>query len=171
MNREQQFDRYLVGLPVAKCFEMFVADAGARIGQLVVATNARVARSLVLTWMENFEREMVHANESQKAIWTRLCESPDGNLNKQLFPYAVAVAFGSAKLIVHREFCFLDEQMALSVLRKASLVRHWPALRLLYIAMTDSNSLISHLPIEIISCVGKSISPHLFMKRISNSDH
>lgn len=87
-----------------------------------------------------------------------------------LFPYAVAVAFGGAKLIVHREFCFLDEQMALSMLRRASFSKHWPSMRLLYIGMTDSNSMLSSLPVEIVSSIAKTISPHLFMKRIPASE-
>ncbi len=166
---QKKLSRFLFDLPVIECFGMTVS--GGVIGELIAAPNARIARSLVLTWMENFDREMIHATDHQKSVWQRLCESPDGSLIRGQFPYAVTVVFGSAKMFVHREFCLVEERLALGVLRKASFAEHWPALRLLYIGMSDPQSQLSVLPSELVAAIAEKISPHLFMKQIPQHVH
>ncbi len=166
-------EAYFKGLRVVEAFSMPVTNATARIAGILSRseTNGRLARSLVLTWIENFDNEMTLARTPLRSVWQRLTEAPDGD--ERGHPYCVTVSFGedTTRMFVHRELCFLEGAQARRAVKAASFEQNWPLLRLMYVAARkESTSPFSHLPNEILVAIGTFVAPHMYIRNFGFVD-
>ena len=153
------------GLRVAEAFAMPITDPGAHISAILPSeeSSERLARSLVLTWIDDFDAEMQAASGPLRRVWQRLTEAPNGDVRGH--PYCVTVSFGETRFFAHRDLCFVAGDQARRVLRDTSFALNWPSLRLMYIAARkEPESLFASLPNEILLAIGSFVAPHWYIR-------
>ncbi len=153
------------GLRVVEAFSMPVTDTAAHISAILPSeeSSERLARSLVLTWIDDFDGEMQGASGALRRVWQRLTEAPNGDVRGH--PYCVTVSFRETRFFAHRDLCFVGGEQARQVLRDTSFALHWPGLRLMYVAARkDPDSLFAMLPNEVLLTIGTFVAPHLYIR-------
>jgi hypothetical protein len=153
------------GLRVVEAFSMPITDSTACISAILPSeeSSERLARSLVLTWIDDFDAEMQGASGALRRVWQRLTEAPNGDVRGH--PYCVTVSFRETRFFAHRNLCFVEGEQAQRVLRNTSFAVNWPGLRLMYIAARkEVDSFFASLPNEILLAIGTFVAPHLYIR-------
>ena len=109
--------------------------------------------------MEEF-RDMNTAGPYYQRVWDRLCQAPDGDIRG--FPHFARIAVGESSLFCHRDLVFLEYEHAKNALKNACIKKNWTQLRLVYIGMSDPESLFAQLPLELIHNIATRVAPYAF---------
>jgi hypothetical protein len=164
-GREGVVEQLFRGLRVAQAFAMPITAPDAHISAILPSeeSSERLARSLVLTWIDDFDAEMQAAGGPLRRVWQRLTEAPNGDVRGH--PYCVTVSLGESRFFAHRDLCFVAAEQARRVLCDTSFALHWPGLRLMYIAARkEPESLFASLPNELLLAIGTFVAPHWYIR-------
>ena len=158
LENEDLLSKYLVGLKIQEAFGLWLGSQ-AKICQLPEEkARMRKGRVLAIEWQEQYKRETF--DQMYRENWERMVESPDGDLQKH--PHFVVIEAGESRLKAHQKMCYVKLEEAKKVLRRASIDLHYEALKLLFIAARDENTLFYTLPEEVSLKIAHFIAPHAF---------
>ena len=157
---EDEMSDFVCQLSVVEAFAMPLS--GAQVSGIPERgeVDARIARSLVLKWMDEF-RNVQTAGPYYHRVWDRLTQAPDGDIRG--YPHFARVTIGESSFFCHRDLCFLDFNEARNALRRTSIVKNWDQLRLVFIGMADPESFFTMLPLELIQNIASMVAPFAFL--------
>jgi len=155
----EAFRREVCGLPIVEAFGLPLCQALIADVSKSTEVNARVARSLVLKWMDEF-RDVKAAGPYYQRVWDRVTQAPDGDLGGH--PHFAKIAIGESHLVCHRDLCFLEYGVAQRALKNATIRKYWDKLRLIYIGLQSEESYFAMLPMEVIQEIAVMVAPFAF---------